>query len=390
MDAPGTGNANACATVPSFGTLTSRDAANSIAFAVGDVDRDGKKDVVVVTRSSSAGDVMIYPGANNGGFATAHALRSTATLATGVLIADVDADGSNDIVTWDGESPLNQTNTFSISVHRQNISSAGTFATPQTISISNRLEGVIAANLNGDTRTDLVVHTFAQATDMDETYPYFASTTTAGAYTKGTLIASAPRTSAMTPSHVVDVDGDGNDDVAFTRMASGLAIYFNSTATPGTFTSAAVGAGSAENAVFGHFKSTARLDLFLWGSASPTHKEGVFYEQTSARVFAQRTTTIDNVDVSTVFAPGDGIPTVDINADGRDDVVGRGTAEIQCPTLGTFWPSQSAQTQIKFGDPFKPPSLKQFTDINANGKPDLIAIDADAGIAGNFLEVWLQ
>lgn len=391
MDAPGSGsgsNTNACATLPSFGAVTKYSAANSIAFAVGDVDRDGKKDAVVVTRTSSSGDVVIYPGIQGGGFGASHPLRGTATLATGVLIADVDADGSNDIVTWEGQSPIGTQGTFSVSVHRQNMTpNEGTFATPQTFSFAAQttLKGVVAGNLNGDTRTDLVVQTFAQVNGMDETYPYLASTSTAGAYTKGTLIASG-----MTASHVLDVDGDGYDDVVFTRMTGGLGIYFNSATTPGTFTAAAVGAGSAENAVFGRFKSTTRMDLFLWGSGSPTPKDGVLYEQTSSRVFVQRSTVIDNVNTDSVHAPGEGILTVDINADGRHDVVGMDGAEIQCPTMGTFWPTQSAQADIRFGDPLKPTIVRQFTDINGGGKPDLIALDGDPGIASNFLEVWLQ
>ena len=389
MDAPtgggggsGSGsNSNACATVPSFGAVTKYGAANAIALAVGDVDRDGKKDAVVVTRSMTAGDVLIYPGINGGGFGAAHALRSTATLATGVLIADVDADGSNDIVTWEGASgSVGNQGTLGVSVHRQNINAAGTFLTPQTFAVA-QLRGVVAANLNSDARADLVVHSYS----LDETYPYFASTSTAGAFTKGTLMASG-----MMPSHVLDVDGDGLDDVAFTRQSGGLAVYFNSSSTPGTFTAASVGAGSAQNANFGHFGSTTRMDIVLWGDGAPNPFTGVLYEQTSARVFVQRSSVIDNLHPIGVYTPGEGFPTVDINGDGRHDLIAINEAEIQCPTVGTFWPSQDAQAQITFGDMSMPTVLRRFTDINGGGKPDLIALDSDGGSTGNFLEVWLQ
>ncbi|MBS1124811.1 MAG: hypothetical protein H6Q90_7039 [Deltaproteobacteria bacterium] len=378
---PGDGpSTTACAPLPSFGPVTKYGLVDSIALAVGDVNRDGFKDIVVVTRSSTASNVVIFDGSPNGTFGASRQLHpGSPTTATGVLIADVDADGSQDIVTWNGMSPIPPIPSFTVSVHRQSITAAGTFLAAQTFSVPG-VAGVVAGKLNGDTRADLVI----QSGSSGDTFPYFASTTTAGAFTQGALIATG-----MMVSHVTDIDQDGLDDVAFSRMAGGLAISFNVNAqTPGTFTPAAVGAGSADNASFGHYSGSAtRLDVVMFGDAMPT--VGVLYAQTSPRVFEQRSALVDGVRGFTVHTPGNGMKTLDLNTDGRDDVVGDGQAEIQCPTPGTFFPSRSAGTEIRFGDMLSPPEVAVFSDINGNGKLDLIDLPTN-GISSAFVEVWLQ
>jgi hypothetical protein len=280
-------------------------------------------------------------------------------------------------------SPIAPMSSFTVSVHRQNIAAAGTFLAAQSFPVT-RLNGVVAANLNGDTRTDLVIQSFSP----DDTFPFVASTTTPGTFTKGALI-----NTGMTVSHVGDFDQDGLDDVAFTRAAGGLGIAFNDNAlSPGTFQRVSVGAGSAANASFGHYTGQAALqDLVLFGDGSPMPGTGVLYAQTAPRVFAQRPALIDGVLGNGVNVPGNGMKTLDLNKDGRDDVVGLREAEIQCPTAETFYPSRNAGAQITFGDPTKPPETRVFTDINGNGKPDLIDLPTGAGgIGAAFVEVWLQ
>lgn len=388
--------ANACAPLPSLSTTPAKmpasyNAGDSLAFAVGHLDGDAMADAVWVQRNSSAGEVWIKKGIANGGFGTDRKLHSTPTLATGLLIADVDGDGDADIVTWEGASPVagSQT-THSISVHRQDDGGAGTFATPQTISFpqGTLVKGVVAGNLNGDAAVDLIVQT--SVSGMDETYPYIASTSTLGTFTKGARIATAMQ-GTTTPSHVLDVDGDGYDDVVFTRMSSGLGIYFNIATTPGTFSAVSVSTGDSENASFGHYKSTTRLDFFLWSRSAAT-PDGALYEQTAPRMFTKLSTVIDNVHVDDARTAGGGLPRVDLNGDGLDDVVGADDAEIQCPG-GAFWPSRSEPSNIRLGDEVQPTVVRQFIDINPGGtvsKPDLIGLDANAGSTGNFLKVWLQ
>jgi len=385
VDAPpfgdGPGPSTACAPLPSFGPVTRYGAANGIALAVGDVNRDAIKDVVVVSRTMSGGDVLIFQGAMNGTLGAARSLHAgTPTLATGALIADVDADGSMDVVTWDGASPfVTGTTSSTVSVHRQNNAAAGTFLAAQSFSVPG-LEGVVAAKLNNDPRTDLAIQNRSMAPMESETFPYLASTTTAGTFTKGSKI------STKTISHVGDFDQDGLDDLAFVAAritTSPLEIAFNNHAvTPGTFEPVLVGAGMVENASFGHFTgSTARQDVvvFVGGQVG-----GQLYAQTAPRVFEQRSATVD-VSANSVLVPGDGMKTVDVNGDSRDDVVRGNQVEVQCPTAGTF-----SNANIEIGDRFMPFERSVLTDINGSGRVDLIDLPGLGSMPSSVVEVWLQ
>jgi len=386
-DGPGGdgGNTTACAPLPSFGPVAKYIIADAIGLAVGDVNRDTIKDLVVVTRSQTASDVQIFNGTMGGASGTFGTLRQlhpgSPTAATGVLVADVDADGALDIVTWDGMSPIGQGATFTVSVHRQN--TTGTFLAAQTFSVPG-VEGVVAGKLNADTRADLVIQSRSTSGGHD-TFPYVASTTTAGAFTKGTLIATGMD---LTVSHVTDIDQDGLDDVAFTRMAGGLALSFNDNAqTPGSFTPAAVGAGGVDDASFGHYGSTTRRDVVIFGLLMPG---GILYAQISPRVFEMRSLVVDKLDNNGSHTPGEGMKSVDLNGDGRDDVVGTRNAAIQCPTAGTFFPQPMGSGHIQLGDMNNGPGVAVFTDLNGNGKLDLIDLPGSGGIAATSVEVWLQ
>ncbi|MBS1124117.1 MAG: Repeat domain in Vibrio, Colwellia, Bradyrhizobium and Shewanella, partial [Deltaproteobacteria bacterium] len=152
VDAPGMGAA--CAPVPVFGAATNYSVGMGIAVAVGDLNRDGVKDVVVVTLS---GDVVIFNGTGNGLLGPSRPLHTTPTLATGALIADVDGDGSSDVVTWDGfYMPTGLMGNNTVSVHRQNPTAAGTFLTAQSFSVFGVL-GAVAGKLNADNRADLMI-----------------------------------------------------------------------------------------------------------------------------------------------------------------------------------------------------------------------------------------
>jgi len=146
QDANGTGVIDSasvvCAEIPTYGAATKFGAAGNSRLAVGDLDHDGVRDVAVVT----ATDVLIFGGASGGSLGAPRSMRGTATSATDLLIADLDGDGFNDLVTWSGAT---------VTIHRQNTTTPGTFLTAQSFSVAEPIgdsrmgPGVRTGRLNG-------------------------------------------------------------------------------------------------------------------------------------------------------------------------------------------------------------------------------------------------
>jgi len=371
------GNGAACAPVPVFGAATNYSVGMGIALAVGDLNRDGVKDVVVATLS---GDVVIFNGTGNGVLGPSRPLHTTATLATGVLIADVDGDGSNDVVTWDGfYMPTGLAGNDTVSVHRQNPTAAGTFLNAQSFSVPG-VVGAVAGKLNADNRADLMI----VSKQTTGTVPYFASTATAGTFTAGSSIDNGGNL-----LHVGDIDGDGLDDAAFTTTSMGIKIAFND---GGTVSSRNIGTGNSSFASFGQYAVHAAADRSQ-DVVIDQNGPGALFVQMAPRSFVlQAAVAITGVSGNSSGPPGSGMPTLDLNADGRDDVVGNGTAAIQCPALGTFYPRpNTVGMQIEFGQLIQMPGHSfVLSDLNANGKPDLIGLFPPVGSTAQFMEVSLQ
>jgi hypothetical protein len=112
-------------------------------LAVGDLDGDGRPDVVV---ADVIGVVHILHNDANGTFTPGPRLRAGAG-ARCVILSDLNGDGRLDIATANTHA-----NTVSVLVAK-----ADGFADALTIAVGSQPRVVAAADLNGDGRTDLVV-----------------------------------------------------------------------------------------------------------------------------------------------------------------------------------------------------------------------------------------
>lgn len=352
-----------CATAPAWKTPAMYSAAGGLALAAGDLNHDGIRDVAVVTTS----DVLVFPGTTGGGgytFSASHALRpGNAITATNVLVHDLDGDGFDDVVTWQSSGPLGGGTTV-VSVFMQQAGAPGTFSAPRTLNLSNEPKsGIVAANVDGDTRTDLVV---SDGSDVD----VFLSAGS-GAFTGPTRVHAQPSS-----LDAVDIDGDALDDLVISS-GSTVELYYNQGAGYGS--GVALGA-NARGAVFGHFSAGALRDAFLITGAGTT----AVFHQVSARTFDET-----NSSGPLGFHPwqvGEPHLALDVNHDGADDLVIVNDVALQCPAaLGTFATQQ--------GTPSQTPSAASGTglvlDLDADGRADYVTFDSNMPTGASFVVVYL-
>lgn len=369
----------ACAPIPTFGAPVTFSAVGGISLAVGDLNNDGLVDIAVATKT----DVLIFNGGNAGSFSGSHTLGASPVIATGLAIADLDQDGRNDLVTWDGFSPDGGVGASgAVRAHRQSTTAAGTFLAAQSFIApggGNSLQWVRIGKLDDDALPDLVVYT------QEGTVVFTAVAGAPGTFATGAMLTTD---GGSRPAAVTDIDGDGFDDVAFVKFG-GLEIKFNNTATPGTFAPTVTVGSQVDNVAIGTYSSTTPppgKDLLLFSQF------GGLFTQTSPRSFLQQDAmAIVNTPITPVDSPTTALQAIDINGDGTTDVGIVGHAALQCPLAGKFFPSQQNDEAIRFDvTPAGPRTVQVLADVNSNGKPDLIRLTEGGSGTNEFLTVRLQ
>jgi trimeric autotransporter adhesin len=340
-----------------------------------DVNGDGRPDLIISSQAG-ADEVVVIPNTTPPG-ASNLSLGSEADLPVGELpnvvrAADLNGDGRPDLVVANNEG-----NSVSVLLNGTAPgASTPSFAPQQSFAVGSTPRSLQVVDLNGDGRVDLVTGNHG-----NHSLSVLLNTRAPGA----SDLSFAAQTVEAEPIPLglvtADLNGDGRQDLIYTRESGKLLVSLNTTAAP---TAAAPSLASKQEALAGgHPSSVATTDLN--GDGKPdlviaNHDDdttSVLLDTTSPGALAPSFTA------QQIFAVGDApsaLATADFNLDGKPDVAvadkGTDAASVLFNTtvLGTGTPSFMAQQAFATGEA---PFGIATADINGDGKPDLVVANHD-------------
>ena len=192
-------------------------------IAIGDVDGDGKADLIVTNRSSNT--ISVFRNTSTSGSITTNSFAARVDLVTGsypiiVAISDVDGDGKPDLVVANQNS-----NTVSVLKNTSTSGSitASSFASKVDFTTGSDPQGVTIADLDGDGKPNLVV-----ANGTSKTISIFRNTSSSGSITVNSFAPKIDFATGSSPDFIAidDLEGDGKPDIIVTNVNSNTVSVF--------------------------------------------------------------------------------------------------------------------------------------------------------------------
>ncbi len=357
-----------------------------VGVATGDLDNDGKPEIVVANSETNTLSVFRNTTTTNNISSTSFAAPISLTTGFGpyyVKIADIDADGKQDIIVTNASTSVNK-----ISVYKNN-------STVGSLSFGSKVDynsgglvptDVAVADIDKDGKPDIITTLRGSAK-----IAVLRNITNVGVINTSSFSSAVTYNTGLAPFKLAvgDVDNDGKIDIAVSNYSSDNVTIFHNNAIPGIIASSSLDAGTTYTTGVGptgisiaDINADGKPEIITTNTASNTIS--VFQNTNS---ISGTTSFSSKIDFATGNLPED-LDVADMDGDGKIDIVvgnyfGSSFSIFRNTITGSSITSSSLTRRLnKTGSIY--PSGISCRDMDSDGKPDVVLLNGGINTVGIY------